>query len=73
MVLNFLIEQILDTNLKAQSISSISASDLDYGFDGDWGNNEFWGVNSPYDYRSANKRNNDIFSQEFKFIYQSGI
>lgn len=53
-------------DLKAISTSSLSSSDLAYGFDGDWGNNPFWGVNAPYDYRSASSRERDVFSQEFR-------
>ena len=33
------------------SISAYADSDIDYGFDGDWGNDAFWGV--PYDYTAA--------------------
>lgn len=60
------IEQELDSTLKVQSISSLSKSELEYGFDGDWGNNDFWAENAPYDYRSASLRDRDMFSQEFR-------
>lgn len=60
------VQQDLTDTMVLKSISSMSLSDLRYGFDGDWGNNPFWGINAPYDYRSASGRERDTFSQEFR-------
>jgi len=50
------------------SISSYMNADSVYSFDGDWGNDDYWGEFSPYDFTSSNLRNRTHLSQEFRFI-----
>ncbi|HKE46139.1 MAG TPA: TonB-dependent receptor [Steroidobacteraceae bacterium] len=46
------------------SITAYADSDIDYGFDGDWGNNAFWGV--PYDFTTSIVRNRHTFTQDLR-------
>ncbi|MEJ8567733.1 TonB-dependent receptor [Elongatibacter sediminis] len=50
------------------SITSFADSDIRYGFDGDWGNDDFWGSygNYIYDYSYVNPRQRDSLAQEFR-------
>jgi iron complex outermembrane recepter protein len=49
-----------------RSISTILDADMDYSFDGDWGNDAFWGVNAPYDFTESIGRERRNISQEFR-------
>jgi iron complex outermembrane receptor protein len=60
------LKQSLSEDLDFSSITSFSDSELDYGFDGDWGNNPFWEPYAPYDYRSLSLRDRSVLSQELK-------
>ncbi len=64
------ITQNISDYAQVKSLTSVSDSSLDYGFDGDWGNNDFWAPYDPYDYRSSSKRDRDVFSQEFRLQSQ---
>jgi outer membrane receptor protein involved in Fe transport len=55
-------------NFKVLSISSYMKADIDYSFDGDWGNDDYWGEFAPYDFTSASIRERTHVSQEFRFI-----
>lgn len=46
------------------SITAYADSDIDYGFDGDWGNSSFWGV--PYDFTSRIQRDRRTFTQDLR-------
>ena len=48
------------------SITAIADSDIDFGFDADWGNDESWAPVT-YDYISINDRSRRTFSQELRF------
>lgn len=50
------------------SISSYMKADIDYSFDGDWGNNDYWGEFAPYDFTSASLRERRHLSQEFRLL-----
>ena len=50
------------------SISSYMKADIDYSYDGDWGNNDYWGEYAPYDFTSQNLRQRKHTSQEFRFL-----
>ena len=50
------------------SISSYMNADIDYSFDGDWGNNDYWGEFAPYDFTSRSIRERSHLSQEFRYI-----
>jgi outer membrane receptor protein involved in Fe transport len=46
------------------SITAYADSDIDYGFDGDWGNDAFWGV--PYDFTTHIQRDRRTFTQDLR-------
>ena len=50
------------------SVSSAAVSHIDYSFDGDWGNDSYWGVNAPYDYFEAHRRARRTLAQDLRFI-----
>ncbi|TDR20658.1 TonB-dependent receptor [Marinicella litoralis] len=50
------------------SITSYTDSDIQYFFDGDWGNDEYWGEFAPYDFTSNNDRERKNFTQEFRLV-----
>jgi iron complex outermembrane recepter protein len=49
-----------------RSITTFLSADMDYSFDGDWGNNAFWGVNAPYDFTEQIERRRRNLSQEIR-------
>lgn len=50
------------------SISSYMKADIFYSFDGDWGNEAYWGEFAPYDFTSDTDRERTHFSQEFRLL-----
>jgi len=50
------------------SISSYMNADIDYSFDGDWGNPDFWGEFAPNDFTSDNQRERTHVSQEIRWL-----
>ena len=50
------------------SISSAASSDIEYSFDGDWGNDAYWGVNAPYDYFEGHSRTRRTLAQDLRFL-----
>jgi len=50
------------------SISSYMKADIFYSFDGDWGNDDYWGEYAPYDFTSDTDRERTHFSQEFRLL-----
>lgn len=55
-------------SLDMLSISSYMNADIIYSFDGDWGNNDYWGQYAPYDFTSDNLRKRTHKSQEFRLL-----
>lgn len=49
-----------------RSVSTVLDADMDYSFDGDWGNDVFWGVNGPYAFSETIDRRRRNISQEFR-------
>jgi outer membrane receptor protein involved in Fe transport len=49
----------------ASSTTAYADSDIVFGFDGDWGNNDFWGV--PYDFVSLFERDRSTFTEDLRF------
>jgi len=50
------------------AISSGSDSHIDYSFDGDWGNDRYWGANAPYDYFEQHLRERRNLTQDLRFL-----
>ncbi len=50
------------------SITSYADSDIEYRFDGDWGNDAFWGVNGPYDFTSSTLRERRALAQDVRIL-----
>ncbi len=50
------------------SVSSAANSDIDYSFDGDWGNDAYWGASAPYDYFEAHQRTRQTVAQDLRFV-----
>lgn len=48
------------------AITAAANSDIDFGYDADWGNAESWAPVT-YDYTSSNRRRRQTWSQEFRF------
>ena len=51
-----------------QSVSSAAVSHINYSFDGDWGNDVFWGANAPYDYFEQHLRTRRTLAQDLRYI-----
>ncbi|MGJ8663624.1 MAG: TonB-dependent receptor [Marinicella sp.] len=56
------------TNFELISITSYTDSEIQYFFDGDWGNDSYWGEYAPYDFTSNNDRDRTNFTQEFRMV-----
>ena len=50
------------------SVSSAAVSHIDYSFDGDWGNDLYWGAEAPYNYFEAHRRARRTLAQDLRFI-----
>lgn len=53
-------------SLRLLSISTWASADMGYSFDGDWGNDAFWGEWAPYDFYEDIDRDRENVSQEFR-------
>jgi iron complex outermembrane recepter protein len=49
-----------------RSVTTYLDADMDYSFDGDWGNDVFWGVNAPNDFSEDIHRRRRNISHEFR-------
>jgi outer membrane receptor protein involved in Fe transport len=49
-----------------RSLTTAADSDIVYSFDGDWGNDDFWGEFAPYDYWSRYDRERRSLSQDLR-------
>jgi len=52
-------------DFRLTSITALANSDIDFGYDADWGNDDSWAPVT-YDYVSDNDRERDSMSQEFR-------
>ncbi len=64
--------QWMGKRLDIVSITSFADSDIDYRFDGDWGNDAFWGANAPYDFTSATLRERNTLTQDVRLLSPAG-
>jgi outer membrane receptor protein involved in Fe transport len=51
-----------------RSVSAYAWSDSVYSFDGDWGNDAYWGEFAPYDYFSRYARERSSLSQDLRLL-----
>lgn len=61
----------LDGELGRGTLHSTTAyadSDVVYSFDGDWGNDPYWGDYAPYDYFSRYQRERRTLSQDLRYV-----
>ncbi|WP_223787196.1 TonB-dependent receptor [Marinicella meishanensis] len=61
-----------DRGFDVIGISSYTDADIQYFFDGDWGNDAYWGEFAPYDFTSNNDRERRHWTQEFRLVSQPG-
>ena len=54
-----------------RSTSAYADSDIVYSFDGDWGNDAYWGEYAPYDYFSRYQRARSTLSQDLRLVSES--
>jgi len=54
-----------------RSVSAYAWSDSVYSFDGDWGNDAYWGEYAPYDYFSRYQRARSTLSQDLRLVSES--
>jgi iron complex outermembrane receptor protein len=55
-----------------RSTTAFADSDVDYSFDGDWGNDAEWGIYAPYDYVSTFVRTRRTLSQDLRLVSNPG-
>ncbi len=53
-------------DLEITSLTTRYTSNQDYSFDGDWGNNPFWGEFAPYDFFEDDDRSRSVYTEELK-------
>ncbi|RPI12505.1 MAG: TonB-dependent receptor, partial [Lysobacterales bacterium] len=51
-----------------ESLTSFADSDIVYSFDGDWGNDAYWGEYAPYDYYSRYDRDRGTLAQDLRLV-----
>jgi iron complex outermembrane recepter protein len=66
------LDQVLPQGMALRSISTFAHATMDYSFDGDWGNELFWGVNGPYDFFEDIHRRRRSFTQELRLSGGAG-
>lgn len=54
-----------------RSTTAYAESDILYSFDGDWGNDPYWGDYAPYDYFSRYQRDRRTLSQDLRLASES--
>jgi len=54
-----------------RSTTAYADSDIVYSFDGDWGNDAYWGEYAPYDYFSSYQRARRTLSQDLRLVSES--
>jgi outer membrane receptor protein involved in Fe transport len=54
-----------------ESATGYAESDIVYSFDGDWGNDPYWGAYAPYDYFSRYGRQRRTISEDLRLVSES--
>ncbi len=68
---SLVIEQALSEAIDLKLVTSTARSNIDYRYDGDWGNDQFWGEYAPYDYFASTDRTRRTISQEIRIASSS--
>jgi len=55
------------------SRTSVGSSESVYSFDGDWGNDPYWGANAPYDYFQRFDRERRTLSEDLRLISRDRV
>jgi iron complex outermembrane recepter protein len=55
------------------SRTGFGSSKSAYSFDGDWGNDESWGIYSPYDYFERFDRDRRTFSEDLRLVSRASV
>jgi iron complex outermembrane recepter protein len=55
------------------SRTALGDSRSEYSFDGDWGNDESWGANSPYDYFQRFDRERRTLSEDLRLVSHASV
>lgn len=55
------------------SLSAFGDSTSIYSFDGDWGNDDSWGANSPYDYFERFDRDRRTLSEDLRLVSRESV
>jgi len=55
------------------SRTAVGDSSSVYSFDGDWGNDQSWGTNSPYDYFQAFDRERRTVSEDLRLVSRASV
>ena len=56
---------------RLESVTTYADSAMLYSFDGDWGNNAYWGANAPYQYFSRYDRRRRTGSEDLRLVSKS--
>ncbi len=63
---SFKMQAAVADTVKLESLSTFARTDIDYSYDGDWGNNPFWHPYDPYDYFSDTNRTRKVYGEELR-------
>ncbi|MEO8307767.1 MAG: TonB-dependent receptor plug domain-containing protein [Pseudomonadota bacterium] len=57
----------LNDAVSLRSVTTLADADIGFSYDGDWANEEYWGVNGPYDFTEQIDRQRRNISQDLRF------
>ncbi len=57
----------LNDAVSLRSVTTVADADIGFSYDGDWGNEAYWGVNGPYDFTEQIDRQRRNISQDLRF------
>lgn len=69
---SFKMQAAVADTVKLESLSTFARTDIDYSYDGDWGNNAFWHPYDPYDYFSDTNRTRKVYGEELRLYNDDG-
>jgi iron complex outermembrane receptor protein len=58
---------------EVESRTSLAKARSVYSFDSDWGNDQAWGVNAPYDWFQRFDRQHQTLSQDLRFVSRASV